>query len=430
MAFALQQIVVVSGLEVQGTYGFRSYQNMLLDRAFGNYRDVLRSVIVSPVMGDYLNHVNNDKAAPNENFARELLQLFSIGTCNLDADGARSGGRCTPSYDNEMVRSYAYALTGWTFAPGGASAGGCWPSGSNCRYYGADMVAWEARHDKLQRQLLAGVTLPAGQSTAASMEKVLDSLMAHGNTAPFIGRQLIQHLVTSNPSPAYVGRVSAAFTSGRYTAVDGAAFGGGSRGDLAATVAAVLLDAEARSDTSAASFGKLREPALMFTAVLRALDGHTDGEQFSWWWGDSLREHVFRAPSVFGFYAPDFPVAGTTLVGPSFGLHGADAALARLNFLAYLLDWGGSPPGNSVPGAVGTGVDLTRFAADAADPPTLVDKLSVLATGTTLPSAVRDKVILAVQAWTPARDSQNWKTRRVQSAAYLVFASPRFQVQR
>ncbi|MDB5816985.1 MAG: hypothetical protein JWQ11_625, partial [Rhizobacter sp.] len=232
------------------------------------------------------------------------------------------------------------------------------------------------------------------------------------------------------PSAAYVGRVSAAFSSGRYSATGGAVFGSGVRGDLAATVAAVLLDTEARADTSTASFGKLREPALMFAAVLRALDGHTDGDALTWWWGDALRQHVFRAPSVFNFYAPDFPVAGTSLVGPSFALHGADAALTRLDYLTYLLDWGGSTPSTSVPSAVGTGVDLTRFVADATDAPTLVDKLSVLATGTTLPTAVRDKVILAVQAWTSARDSQNWKTRRVQSAAYLVFASPNFQVQR
>ena len=121
VAFALQQIVVVSGIEVSGTYGFRKYHNDLMDLSFGNYRDVLRKVTLSPLMGDFLNNANNDKDAPNENYARELLQLFSIGTCELEADGALKTGKCVPTYDNETVRSYAYALTGWTYPAGGVS---------------------------------------------------------------------------------------------------------------------------------------------------------------------------------------------------------------------------------------------------------------------------------------------------------------------
>ena len=141
VAFALQQIVVVNNLDVEGTYGLRNYHNTLLDNAFGNYRQVLKKVTLSPVMGDFLNNANNDKAAPNENYARELLQLFSIGTCELNADGTVKGGACAPTYNNETVRNYAYALTGWTYPAGGATPYGCWPTGANCRYYGGDMVA-------------------------------------------------------------------------------------------------------------------------------------------------------------------------------------------------------------------------------------------------------------------------------------------------
>ena len=302
---------VVSGNEADGTYGFRNYHNALLDNAFGNYRQVLKKVALSPVMGDFLNNVNNDKSAPNENFARELLQLFSVGTCELNPNGSLRGGACAPTYDNETVRSYAYALTGWTYPAGGATPWGCWPQGTHCRYYGGDMVAVEARHDTAARTLMSGVSLAAGNKAPAALEAVLDSLIAHPNTAPFIGKQLIQQLVSSNPSAAYIGRVSAAFTSGKYST-----FGTGQRGDLAATVAAVLLDPEARSATVVANGGSLRDPVLMFTGVLRGLNGQSDGDALSWWWGEEMREHVFRPPSVFNFYPPDYPVAGTALVGP------------------------------------------------------------------------------------------------------------------
>lgn len=425
VAFALQQILVVSGVELDGTYGLRNYQNMLLDNAFGNYRQVLKKVALSPVMGDYLNNVNNDKAAPNENFARELLQLFSVGTCLLNADGSLRGGACAPTYDNDTVRAYAYALTGWTYPTGGATPWGCWPKGTNCRFHNGDMVAVEARHDTAARQLLSGTSLRAGLTAPAALEAVLDSLMAHPNTAPFIGRQLIQQLVSSNPSPAYVSRVSAAFTTGKYST-----FGTSQRGDLAATVAAVLLDPEARSTTVLANGGKLRDPVLMFTSVLRGLNGQSDGDALSWWWGEELREHVFRPPTVFNFYSPDYPVPGTTLVGPSFGIHNAGSALQRLNFLTYLLEWGGSTPAASVPNATGTKIDLSRFTADAADAGKLVDRLSVIATGVPLPTATRTEIVKAVSWWTATTDKTNWQVNRVKTAAYLVFATPNFQVER
>ena len=425
VAFALQQIVVVNSLEVSGTYGFRLYYNNLLATAFGNYRQVLKKVALSPLMGDFLNSANNDKAAPNENFARELLQLFSIGTCELNTDGSLKGGACTATYSNDTVRSYAYAMTGWTYPAGGATRWGCWPTGLNCRYYDGDMIAVASYHDSAERKLLAGVTVAAGSAAPAALESVLDSLMAHPNIAPFIGKQLIQHLVSSNPSPAYVARVAAAFTSGKFQG-----YGTGQKGDLAATVAAILLDTEARGDTTTRTAGKLREPVQLFTGVVRAMNGQTDGDAFAWWWGDSLRQHVFRPPSVFNFYPPDYPVAGTTLVGPTFGIHSANAALERLNVLTYLLDWNGSDPSADIPNALGTKVDLTAFTADAADGAQLVDRLSLLALGQALPATPRQKVIDAVSWWTAQTDATNWKTNRVKAAAYLVFGSPNYQVLR
>ncbi len=425
MSFALQQIVVVNNLEVSGTYGFRNYYNDLMGNAFGNYRQVLKKVAMSPVMGDFLNNANNDKAAPNENFARELLQLFSIGTCELNADASLKGGSCIATYSNDMVRNYAYALTGWTYPAGGATPSGCWPKGTNCRYYGGDMIALASFHDSAARTLLSGVTLNGGHTAPAALDTVLDSLMAHPNMAPFIGKQLIQHLVSSNPSPAYVARVASAFSSGKYQA-----FGTGQKGDLAATVAAILLDEEARGDAVARSGGRLRDPVQMFTGVLRSLNGKTDGDALSWWWGEALTMHVFRPPSVFNYYPPTTPVPGTTLVGPAFAIHGANAALQRFNYLTFLLDWDGAKPNTAIPNAIGTKVDLSAFKADAADATKLVDRMALLALGTPLPDAPRAEVIKAVSYWTSKTDSANWQINRVKAAAYLVFASPNYQVQR
>ncbi|MCU0932633.1 MAG: DUF1800 domain-containing protein [Serpentinimonas sp.] len=430
VALALQQFLVVSNLEVSGTYGFRYYYNTLLQEAFGNYREILRKVILSPLMGDYLNNANNDRLAPNENFARELLQLFSLGTCRLNQDGSLTGGSCTPVYDNATVRAYAFALTGWTYPPGGASPWGCSPAGTNCRYYQGDMVPVPARHNTEAVTLLPTVPpLPQGHSAQQALDAVLDSLMAHPNMAPFVSRLLIQHLVTSNPSPAYVARVASAFSSGRYRS-----FGDGVRGDMRAVVAAILLDAEARTTTPANTAGSLREPIQLFTGTIRALHGRTDGDALSYWWGEDLRQHVFRPPSVFNFYPPDYPVPGTSLVGPSFGIHNANAALQRINFINYLVFYGGSGPNSSVPEAVGTRVNLQPYAGDAHDPAALVDRLSLLLLGEPLPVAARTTVITAVSAFAmpgagaTAQAVLDARINRVRQAAYLVMASPQYQM--
>jgi uncharacterized protein (DUF1800 family) len=431
VAWALQQIVVVSGLQVEGTYGLREYHNMLLANAFSNWRQLLKKVSLSPVMGSYLNNVNNLRSAPNENFARELLQLFAIGTCQLNADGTLAGGACTATYDNTVVREYAFALSGWTYPPGGATSYGCWPQGANCAYYRGDMAPVQAFHDNQPRALLSGVSVPATRTPGQALELVLDSLMAHPSMAPFVSRQLIQHLVTHNPSPAYVARVSQAFTSGRYAPADGsAAFGTGARGDLAATVAATLLDAEARTAPTDPNFGRLREPVLMMTGILRALYGRSDGEALGWWWGEVFGQHVFRSPSVFNFYSPTFPLPNTSLVAPTFGIHNANTSLNRLNFLVYLLEWQGSDPEPGIPGATGTTVDIAPFVGEADDAQRLVTRLSMVALGRKLPGAAQQQVVNAVNAWTQQTAGDDWRLWRTRTAAYLIFGSSHYQVQR
>ena len=217
--------------------------------------------------------------------------------------------------------------------------------------------------------------------------------------------------------------MATAFNTGQF-----GQFGTKRKGDLAATVFAVLLDPEARTATPGVSAGRLREPAQLFTGVLRALNGRTDGDALSWNWGEQLRQHVFRSPSVFNFYSPDYPVAGTALVGPAFGIHNANTALNRINYLNFLLFWGGSAPDADIPNPLGTQIDLNAFLADANNPTLLVDRLSVLALGEPLPSGSRTAVINAVSAFsaTTATDRAN----RVRQAAFLVFASPQYHVTR
>ena len=207
-------------------------------------------------------------------------------------------------------------------------------------------------------------------------------------------------------------------------------FGTGTKGDIQATIAALLLDAEARSQGIDRSQGFLREPILFFTGVLRGLNGKSDGTEMGKW-GIMLDEDVFRPPSVFDFYPPDYPVAGTSLVGPQFGIHNTNGALNRLNFLNYLLYEGGSPPNPKHPDSLGTLIDDTAFLSSAGDAGALVDRLCLLAFGHPLPAATRTPVIDAVSYWdeTTAPDGA-WQHKRVDTAAYLVFGAPDYQVQR
>jgi len=430
MALALSQIVVVNEREVEGLYGHRDYQQMLRDNAFGNYRDVLREVALSPVMGDFLNGVNNDKTDPNENFAREFLQLFTIGTCKLNHDGSLAGGSCQPNYDNTVVRNYAYGLTGWTFPAGGASAW-CKPKCSgwqNPRFLRGHMVAVDGHQDTTARTLLGGVQLPAGRTGAAALERILDSVMNHQNIGPFVARRLIEQFVTANPSSAYISTVASAFESGSY-----AGFGAGTRGDLAATIAAVLLNGEARKVDYiwGAGYGRLREPIQLFTATLRAMEASSDAIWFGWTFGDAMGQDPFNPPSVFNYYAPDYALAGTSQVSPAFGIENESSTLMRIQFLWMINNpWiltGQRLDPSAVSGSWGTSISMSKWLSVASDPAALVDRFNLLMTSNQLTASQRQTVIDAVAAWDPAQDS-DYRLHRVRTAAYLTFLSPQFSV--
>ena len=397
-----------------------AYQQILLDDAFASYRQLISDVTLSPAMGRYLDMVNNDKAdptkgtSPNENYAREVLQLFSIGLVELNDDGTPqldNKGNTIPTYDQDTVEGFAAAFTGWTF-PTKPGATAQW---TNPTYYVGQMVPIDAHHDTTAKLLLDGQTLPAGQSALTDLNGALDAIASHHNVGPFIGRQLIQHLVTSNPSPAYVARISAVFADN----------GHGVRGDLGAVVRAILLDPEARGDVKTdPSYGKLREPALALTAMIRGIGGASASD------GVYLRnivpsmaQNVFDAPTVFNFYPPDFPVPGSTLVSPPLAIYGAATSLVRANTVNRLLAASVAADA-TVAGSTGTSVDLTAWQVAASDPAALVEQVNLTFFHGAMSDGVRTTLQQQVSAVQPS-DPAN----RARMALFLALTSNQYQVQ-
>jgi uncharacterized protein (DUF1800 family) len=419
VAFALSQIFVVSGIEIYEAYGMADYQNMLLNDAFGNYRQLLQDVTLSPVMGRYLNMARNGKSdaakgtEPNENYGREVLQLCSIGLYELNPDGSQKldgTGAPIPTYDQNAVLGFSELFTGWSYAPrpGAASSFG------NPINYDGVMVAWPDEHEPGPKQLLDGYVVPAGQTPDADLQMALDDIFNHPNVGPFIGKQLIQHLVTSNPSPAYVARISAVFADN----------GQGVRGDLSAVVTAILTDPEARGDAPASSnFGHLREPALFITAMLRALGGQSDGvyprEAII-----AMGQPIYSAPSVFNFYPPNFVLPGSQTLAPEFSIDDAATALARENFVNTIIMQGGVKPDPTVTGSTGTSIDLTSLSA--VQPATaMIAQLNQLLMHGSLSSGASAEILGAVNS-----QSTSSPLADAQAASYLLLTSAQYQVER
>lgn len=426
VAFALSQIMVVSGIEINQPYGMADYQNLLLKDAFGNYRQLLEDVTLSPVMGHYLDMASNDKPNPskginpNENYAREINQLFSIGLVQLNADGSSKldgNGQPIATYDQSVVEGFSSVFTGWTYPPVG-SAAAKFPDPLN---YDGQMVAIPEHHDPGAKTLLNGSVLPAGPnpatapSQAADLKQALDNIFNHPNVGPFIGKQLIQQLVTSNPSPAYVSRITATFNDN----------GHGVRGDLQAVVRAILLDAEARGDANSdINFGKLREPVLLLASVLRGIGGATqsDGEYLR---GASaaMSQNVFQAGSVFNYYPPSYPLHGTTLVAPPFGIYDPTTAVNRSNTVLRLLGPAIAADG-SVAGATGTSLDLSAWQTAAADNATLIGKINQQFFHGAMSPTLQNTLAQNLNN-IPVSDPAD----RARSALYLALASPEYQVE-
>ena len=459
MAFALSQIFVIS-LQDSGVSGqpraVAHYLDMLGEKGLGNYRDLLESVSLHPMMGTYLTSMRNRKAdprtgrVPDENYAREVMQLFSIGLQELNPDGTPKAVNGAPkeTYGPADIAGLAKVFTGWSWACGDLS-NGCFSNGSvnnvsDPERWTKPMVGYPQYHATEEKNFL-GTTI-AAQGTAdpaASLKTALDALYNHPNVGPFIGKQLIQRFVTSSPSPGSVAAAAAAFNNN----------GSGVRGDMKAVLKAVLLHPEARvvSDRS----GKIREPILRLSALLRAFGyasdsgnyrvGNTDNT------GSSLGQTALRSPTVFNFYRPGYVAPGTQaaaagLVAPEMALAHETSAAGYVN---YIRDGVGSGFGASA-SVVVNGNTVTRrdlqpdFSAELAladrNPPTeLVQLVNEKLMGGEMPDALKNEIVTAVGAITvPALNStgsnqssiDTAKRNRVNATVFLTMVSPEFQVQK
>lgn len=426
VAFALSQILVISGNGVNSTSGIAAYQQLLLDGAFGNYRDLLGKVTMHGSMGWYLNMANSVRSAPSENYAREMLQLFTMGPMQLNADGTpvlAGNGALVPNYGPDDIKGLSRALTGWTYASG--NGGTDWASNDFSRPMIVRPVNWA--YDS-QAKAFLGATVPAGAAPADSVRIALDAAFNHPSTPPRLAKLLIQHLVKSNPSPGYVARIGAVFVDN----------GSGVRGDLKAVVRAILLDPEARGDEPrGGGFGKVKEPVLAMMALVRAGGYQTDGAAMTMR-DAALGQPVFQAPSVFNFYPSDYPLPRSNgLVSPASKLFSAGGTVALQNLIydwsingnANRGDWNFNNLLNNTSGSANTVPLWGGWEAIAADPDRLVAVINLLMLNNTATDAQKQALRSAALSITNS-NAQLQARRRAQALLYIAASSPNFLVDR
>ncbi len=334
VAFALSETWVISSISVSPAYAYPPYWRIFRDNAFGNYRDIIKAVTLSPAMGKYLTMANNVKAsallgtAPNENYARELLQLFTLGLNQLNLDGSPVlvNGAPVSNISTSVITNLAALLTGWTFP----TAPGATPQLLNPPYYVGQMIPVDAAHDTKAKTIFGNITIPAGQSAAMDLESLLDALMTQPTMAPFVCQQMIQHLVTSNPSPAYIQRVATVFENN----------GAGVVGDMKAVITAILMDPEARAGDqpgpAPSNFGHLREPILFMANILRGLNATLGPQNNIGALTADLGQTLFQSPTVFGYFSPQYRLPNG-LFGPEFQIYTTQTAADRADIVYALL---------------------------------------------------------------------------------------------
>jgi uncharacterized protein (DUF1800 family) len=436
VALALSEIFVISlesNLSDAG-YGLADYYDLLLRNSFGNFKDLLTDVSLHPCMGYYLSHLNNPREIPeenihsDENYAREIMQLFTIGLYELNQDGSRKTdgqGNWIPTYDQADIKELAKVFTGlgvadvveneWTDDP----------------FFGLDiyiadmtkpMIMYEEWHQPGTKTLVNGYVIPEGQTGLQDIEEAIHQLFIHPNVGPFIGKQLIQRLVTSNPSPGYISRVSAVFADN----------GQGVRGDMGAVVKAILMDPEARTcaGLEAESFGKLREPFTRYTHFTKAIAM----EQFyGRYWNvaygfyEATNQMPLASRTVFNFFLPDYQpiglLADNDLVGPEFQIHNSRTSVEYINEVndwavwGYVMDdWEGDNPHVTY--------NIEELLPLARDPEVLVNRLDVLFTHGMLSERTRQIIKDAI---TPLI-SDNYRYNRCRLALYLIMISPDYAI--
>jgi len=471
MVFALSQILVISQQNNtigDAACGSASYLDLLGKNAFGNFRTLLKDVTLSAAMGHYLDMKQSAKAdpalnsIPNENYARELMQLFSIGTVMLNVDGSPQfvNGKTVETYSEATAQDVARAVTGWTYAGQDQTKTWRWlypdvPYPQNvadgikaCDAWSKPMEPWTAAYRSAddKREITGGAhdtgaktlltypgsdsfkkNVPANQSPMQDIDAVIDNVFNHPNVGPFISELLIQRLVTSNPSGGYVSRVAAAFNNN----------GGGVRGDMKAVIRAILLDPEARTSPGSLpnSFGKLREPVIRFTQFHRAFNARMVNGNYASLYdfssSDALAQNSLRAPSVFNFYSPEFaptgPISKAGLVGPEFGITNSATISGFMDFSKYAIINGYGQYETDKTKWIQPNYDF--YVALAPNPPAMVDQLNSLLLSGQMSSQFRAKLIEVTTKLTDSNiTTQN--AERFKLVLWLILNSPEYSIQK
>ena len=438
VAWALAQLWVISGVEVQQSSHMTAYHKVLSRNAFGNWRTLMQEMTLNPGMGGYLNMRTSTRFAPNENYAREILQLFNVGLFMLNPDGSLrldGQGNPIPTYNQDTVNNFTSVFTGWAL---------CELTGPQCpsRVPGAPnfidpMVVTNPNNHELSAKTLLNypgsttTNIPActgctgtAVTTYAnnSLNQALDNIYNHPNVAPFVSRFLIQQLVTGDPTPAYVGRVAAVFNANRANPTQ-----------MKEVIRAILLDPEARGDVKTDSrYGKLRESVQFVTNIARQFDvrsadrsAQSDGVLTTE--TGAMGQIVFMSPSVFNFYPPDYVVPGTSFKGPEFALYTTGTAVTRINF-GNTIVFGRIDVNPERRVTLGTSISLAEMQSFAEADPTgnqLMDMLDLRMMHGTMSPQMRGTILGVVQTIPESNP-----LLRAQRAVYLVATSSQYQVQR
>lgn len=440
MAYALSEIFVISLESNIGGYGLAvaTYYDLLIKNAFGNYRDLIEDITRNPAMGVYLSHLNNAKTDlenntnPDENYAREIMQLFSIGLHELNQDGSlklSETGQPIPTYNNEDIKEFAKVFTGLGIgARRDTVEPGFWQS-----LYFADvtvpMKMYDEYHEPGEKKLLNGYIIPEGQTGDQDLTNTLDHLFHHNNVGPFISSRLIQHFVKSNPSPQYIEDISAIFENN----------GNGVRGDLWAVLKGILLHPEARDCDwlNDPSQGKLREPIIRYTTVARHFGGYSPYEgrfwNHSWSFLNDVDQHPLHAPTVFNFFTPDYSpngqIADAGMVGPEFQLHNSRTGINYANRVYYWIEYEYllACSSNDVPEGVSniTETNITSLFEYSKDADALLDQLDLFLCHGQLSDRTRNIIKEAINEF-PVTSSG--LTSRIELAAYLILVSPDYNI--
>lgn len=413
VSFALSEIIVISGVgpNIKSPTAFPLWMNMLQHDAFGNFFTVLNDATLSPSMGSYLNMAENNgcttKCRPNENYGREILQLFSIRLYQLNIDGTPKldqNSNLIPTYDQSTISGFGQVFTGWSYPTTQVPP----PFFEPHPIYTGPMIAFPKHYSAASKILLNGTTLPAKGNIQSDLTAALQNIFTHPNVAPFISEQLIQTLVTSNPTPAYVARVAQVFNDN----------GSGVAGDLQAVVSAILLDPEARRGDDPTqilpSDGHLREPLLHMLAAMRAVNATTGGTNLNNY-ANTMAQSPFLSPSVFNYYPPNYQVQGTPLPGPEFKILNANTTVSRINFVNDLIY-----------GSVGsdTKIDISPYVAAACNVSNLLALVNTNLMHGQMPSDM-DSALSTTLSSLAFTDN----TSRAQAALYLVLTSSQFQME-